>query len=625
MPQVSKARGELAGSPPIISPQLATLVPAPPVGKEWIHEIKFDGYRLGISIVAGKATIYTRNGHDWTRRLRTLAKELAAVHAENAWIDGELVYLNSSGTSDFSSLQDALSRGRDQDLIFYGFDLLWLNGRDMRRQGQAARKMALRPLIMSGDTPLYTHVRYSDEFKVEGKAFLQAACKLSLEGIVSKKREAPYRSDRNKNWLKSKCELREELVIGGYTESTTGVGIGALLLGHRGEKDLYYDGRVGTGFSQRVSVALRKQLEARLAPKCPFVKISRIARNDAKWVKPELVAEIRYGSRTADGHIRHATFLGLREDKPASQVTGDKAPPKLGEPIVAGVRISNPGRVIDPSTGTTKLQLAQYYDLVADRLLREIGDRPVSLVRCPEGISGGHFFQRHPAQGMEGKVSAVAESDAEGAQQLIWLKTKVELINVVQFGAIEIHPWGARAGNLDLADRIVFDLDPDENLPFAVVVEASQLVKKILEDLGLQTFVKTTGGKGLHVVVPINPGAPWPIVKQFSRAIAVDLAKRVPEAFTANMAKARRRNRIYLDYLRNDRSSTAIAAYAARARPGLSVAWPLKWGALTGDLDPKEYAVGSIDKKLLQPDPWKGMKEVKQRLSASALKTMGVK
>ena len=622
------ARRKVSEAPPAkIEPQLATLADAPPSGSDWIHEIKFDGYRLGVRVENGIVRIFTRSGLDWTKRFPTLALELKKIPANNAWLDGELVFLNQAGASDFSALQDALSRGQDGELLFYAFDLLWSDGEDLRMETQVERKSRLRPLIMRGDKPLLPHIRYSDEFKVEGRDFLQAACKLSLEGIVSKKKNAPYRSERTMNWIKSKCQQREELVIGGFTDSTTGVGIGALLMGHHesGRSELHYDGRVGTGFSQSFSIALRKQLDLLRAKECPFATISRPDRRGAHWVTPELVAEVRYGSRTADGHIRHASFLGLREDKPASQVTGDAVVPKNSEPVVAGVKISHPGRVIDPSTGITKLQLAKFYDLVADRLLREIGDRPVSLVRCPEGISGGHFFQRHLWQGLEGKVGSIEAEGDEGKERFIVLKNRKELINVVQFGAIELHPWGVKAKDLDAADRIVFDLDPDPTLPFAVIVEAAKVVRHTLENLGLESFVKTTGGKGLHVVVPLNPASPWSIVKPFARAIAVDLAQRVPEAFTANMAKARRRNRIYMDYLRNDRSSTAVAAYAARARPGLGVAWPLAWRQLMEKLDPQAFTVPSITPKMLEPDPWKDLASTKQRLSATALKKMDIR
>jgi bifunctional non-homologous end joining protein LigD len=571
--------------------------------------------------------VFTRNGLNWTKRFPTLVRELKALSADNAWIDGELVLLNTSGASDFSALQDALSQGKDGDLIFFAFDLPWLNGQDLRRDPLLDRKKRLRTLILRGDKPVFEHIRYSDEFEVEGKDFLQAACGLSLEGIISKKKTAPYKSDRTKSWIKSKCQLREEFVIGGFTDSAAGIGIGSLLLGHHegNTAELHHDGRVGTGFTQALSVSLRRRLEKLEIKERPFASIGRVDRRGARWVRPELVAEIRYGSRTADGHIRHASFLGLREDKPAAQVRGEKAVATAQDPVAAGVHISHPGRVIDPSTGTTKLQLAQYYDLVAERLLREIGDRPVSLVRCPEGISGGHFFQRHPAQGMEGKVSSINESESHDAERLICLTNKTELINAVQFGALEIHPWGANIANLDIADRIVFDLDPDENLPFEVVVEAAKLVRKTLEDLGLETFAKTTGGKGLHVVVPLNPGAPWDVVKGFSRAVAVSLSREVPEAFIATMSKLRRRNKIYLDYLRNDRSSTAIAAYAARARPGLAVAWPVAWSDVNGTLDPKEFAISTITPEMLKPDPWRELRSVKQRLTVAILKTMKVK
>lgn len=609
------------GIPELILPQLATPVETPPPGGDWIHEVKFDGYRLCVRVADGVARAFTRSGLNWTKRFPTLIKESGKLDVADAWIDGELVKLDGDGASDFSALQAAIADGKDADLVFYAFDLMWLNGVDLRRKTQVERKRLLKKLVLKGGKSRQPHIRYSDEFGVEGKAFLQAACRLALEGIVSKRKSALYRSDRNKNWLKSKCQLREEFVIGGYTDSTTGAGIGSLLLGHREGRDLVYDGRVGTGFSQRVSVALKKKLLALKRGKMPFVEMTRQEKRGARWVKPELVCEVRYGSRTADDRIRHATFLDLRVDKPAAAVIGEAG---RGDDTVAGVTISHPGRVIDPSTGTTKLQLAQFYQLVGDRILREIDNRPVSLVRCPEGISGGHFFQRHPPQGMAERVHSVPESPDPKAERLIWLSNLTELITAVQFGAIEIHPWGAQVSDLDKTDRLVFDLDPDEALPFSVVIEAAKVVRRSLEQLGLECFLKTTGGKGLHVVAPIKPAVGWSVAKPFARAIALDLAQRTPEAFTANMAKARRRNRIFIDYLRNDRTSTAIAAYAARARPGLGVAWPVSWDKATAKLDPADYTVGSITKGLLRPDPWKRMAQLRQTITKAALKKMKV-
>ncbi|HET6159663.1 MAG TPA: DNA ligase D [Dongiaceae bacterium] len=617
------ASGKPGKLPAIIEPELTSLVDAPPNGTNWVHEVKFDGYRMGARIENGKAKLITRSGLDWTRKFPTIAKALGKTRIKSAWFDGEVVVPDEDGLSSFSSLQRALSEGDDKQMVFYLFDLPHLNGRDLRDLPLIQRKQALRDILTA--TKANGVLAYSDHHEAEGSDFFKAACNMALEGVVSKRKDSPYRSGRGRDWVKSKCVDRDEFVIGGYTPSRAGRGIGSLLVGHYDGKRLAYDGRAGTGFGHKESVALEKTLRTRQVDECPFPDMERAHKVRALWVKPELVAEIGHRGRSSDGLLRQASYAGLRSDKPAKQVDRSdrlRTAAETGEPMVGGVKISHPTRVVDPTTGATKLDVAQYYARVAETLLLDMGDRPVAVVRNPDGITGQSFFQRHPQQTLAGRISTV--KDPEDKEQLLCVRNAHDVITLVQFGVIEIHPWQTHIDKLDKADRFILDLDPAPDVPFEAVILAAQLVRRRLEALALKSIVKTTGGKGLHVIVPLRPAASWPVAKGFARAIADGLARDEPRIFLAKASKAARKGRIYVDYLRNDRGSTAVGAYCVRARPGLPVAMPLDWRAVKEGLQPAEYNLETVTKVAL-PKEWRAAQTWRQGLDAKRLKAVGIK
>jgi bifunctional non-homologous end joining protein LigD len=615
--------GKRAKLPAIIEPELTSMVDAPPGGAGWIHEVKFDGYRMGARIENGRVKMITRSGLDWTRKFPAIAKALAKTRIKSAWLDGEVVVPDENGISSFSGLQRALSDGDDSGMIFYLFDLPYLNGENLRALPLIQRKHILR------DT-LFTKKRndalaYSEHHEADGEAFFKAATNMGLEGVVSKRKDSPYRSGRGRDWVKSKCIDRDEFVIGGYTPSRAGRGIGSLLVGHYEGKRLVYDGRAGTGFDAKEAVALEKKLRGRKVENCPFDAMERAYKTRALWVEPELVAEIEHRGRSSDNLLRQAAYAGLRGDKPAKQVDrSDRKRAAAGsdDAQIGDIKITHPDRVIDPTSGKTKLDLAKYYERVADTLLLDMADRPVSVVRNPDGITGQSFFQRHPQATLTGRISTV--KDPEDKEQLICVRNKKDLITLVQFGVIEIHPWQTHLDKLDTADRFILDLDPAPDVPFAAVTLAAKLVRKRLEGLGLKSIVKTTGGKGLHVIVPLRPAASWATAKAFSKAIADGLARDEPKIFLATASKAARKGRIYVDYLRNDRGSTAVGAYCARARPGLPVAMPLDWRDVTESLQPADYTIETVSKVAL-PKEWRDAQSWRQGLDAKRLKAVGMK
>jgi bifunctional non-homologous end joining protein LigD len=617
------ARGKPGRLPAIIEPELTTLVDAPPDGSSWVHEVKFDGYRMGARIENGAVKMITRSGLDWTRKFPGIAKALAKTGIKSAWLDGEIVVPDENGLSSFSSLQRALSEGDDEDMVFYVFDLPYLNGADLRALPLVQRKQILRDAMFA--KPRNGALAYSDHHDAEGSDFFKAACNMALEGVVSKRKDSSYRSGRGRDWVKSKCVDRDEFVIGGYTPSRAGRGIGSLLVGHYEGGKLVYDGRAGTGYTGEEALALEKSLRGRKAADCPFEDMERSYKARAVWVKPELVAEVGYRGRSSDGLLRQASYQGLRGDKPTKQVDrSDRArrAAETDEPTVGGVRITHPTRVIDPSIGATKLDVARYYAQVADTLLLDMADRPVAVMRNPDGITGQSFFQRHPQQALSGRISTV--KDPEDKEQLLCVRNARDLITLVQFGVIEIHPWQTHIDKLDKADRFILDLDPAPDVPFDAVVLAAQLVRKRLDALGLKSTVKTTGGKGLHVIVPLRPAASWPVAKGFAKAIADGLARDEPRIFLAKASKTARKGRIYVDYLRNDRGSTAVGAYCVRARQGLPVAMPLNWSEVKEGLAPADYNLQSVGKVSL-PREWRAAQGWRQGLDAKKLRAVGMK
>ncbi|MGK6318337.1 DNA ligase D [Sphingomonas sp. DT-204] len=584
-PGLRRGDGEL---PEFRSVQLATLVDTVPAGNGWLHEMKLDGYRALIAVGGGKAKVYTRTGLDWTDKFADIARAAAKLPVATALIDGEAVAF-TDGKPDFSTLQEALSEGR-QDLIFFAFDLLELDGEDLTRLPQVQRKERLRPLLDKAGEPL----RFSEHVVGSGEQLFEAMCKEGYEGVVSKRADAPYRGERTKAWLKTKCIRRQEFVIVGWTPSDKARrGFRALLLAVNGPEGLTYAGKVGTGFDGETMIDLRERLD-RLAADTPTVKAPRAATRGAHWVRPELVAEIAFSEFTAEDVVRHASFIGLREDKTPKDVVAEKPVPVPKAPELP-IRISNPGRVIEPSSRLTKGGLADYYAAVAPILLPWLADRPISLVRCPQGRAKKCFFQKHDAGSFGEHVHHVDVREKDGSvEPYLYVSDLEGLLTCVQMGTIEFHGWGSLVADIEKPDRMVFDLDPDEGLGFAAVKKAAEDLKQQLADIGLTSYPMLSGGKGVHVVVPLQPQAEWSAVRSFAERFARALGEAEPERFTANMAKAKRKGRIFLDYLRNQRGATAVLPYVVRARPGAPVAAPVSWTELRDVDSPAAFTVRDV-------------------------------
>ena len=598
--------------PDFVEPALAKLKPSPPKGDRWLHEIKFDGYRLQARIDHGQVRLLTRSGLDWTERFGdTVASALAALPLETALIDGEVVVQRDNGASDFSALQQDLSEGRSDRFLYYAFDLLHLDGQDLRKAPLIERKALLEKLIPGSQT-----VKYSEHFEESGDLVLDHACRLSLEGVISKAKTSAYVSGRKGDWIKSKCSMRQEFVIAGFTTSSTSQSaIGSLALGVYEGGKLRHIGRVGTGYTSRIAEDLHRKLEPLQQDKSPFAdKLTALARRDLHYVKPELVAEVEFRAWSADGNLRHASFRGLREDKPADEISREaSSEPKGSKPMEAlpqsTVTFTHPDRIYWPKEGVTKEGLAEYYAQVWSFMAPFVVDRPLSLLRCPEGIEGGQrFFQKHAWRGINKAIHKVADPKDKGGDPLLRITDFDGLMALVQSAVLEIHPWGTTTKNWERPDMITMDLDPGDEVGWMDVVEAARDLKRRFEDVGLAAFVKTSGGKGLHVVAPLEPKANWTKVKAFAKALAVDMGKQEPDKYLAVATKSKRSGRIFIDYLRNGRGSTAVAPYSTRARPGASVSVPLEWSELTEDMTPDYFTVANIGARLsaLDKDPWDG-------------------
>ncbi|MDP3418253.1 DNA ligase D [Falsiroseomonas sp.] len=596
--------------PRFVEPQLCRLVAAAPNGAGWLHELKIDGYRLQLRIAASKVTLRTRTGLDWTDRFPAIAQAAAAL--PDALIDGEGAALDAEGQPSFPTLQGYLSGTNTAPLVFFAFDLLHDGVRDLRAEPLEARKVALRKLLPTKAAVL----RYLEHFPAPGDAVLASACRLNMEGIVSKRRDAAYASGRCDAWTKAKCRGRDEFVIGGFTRGARG--LGALLVGAWRDGKLAYLGRVGTGFSAAISTKLVQRLVKLERRTKPFLG-TPAKTSDVVWVQPQLVAEVAYGGWTEEGLLRHASFQGLREDKPAKQVTPPPEPAPAPTPAPPPkprakppLGMSNPDRVLWPATdddpALTKADLAAYYARFADRILAHVAGRPLSLLRAPDGIAGGLFFQRHAMPGQSPLVGAV---QVEGqAKPYMRIDDAAGLAALAQVSAVELHPWGAMADAPAVPDRLVFDLDPDEGIPFARVLEGALELRERLKALGLAPFARVTGGKGLHVVVPLAPpkragGPGWPEAKDFARLVCALMERDEPRRYTTTLAKKARKGRIFLDYLRNDRLSTAIASWSPRARPGSPVACPIPWSAVKPGLNPAGWKIATLLQARKMPaDPW---------------------
>jgi len=637
-------RGPMPGS---LKPQLATLATAAPAGPEWLHEIKYDGYRLFARIEHGKVRLITRNGLDWTDKFPDLAHAFARLPVDTALIDGELVHLASDGTTNFSGLQDAIASGKTNSLSFFAFDLVYRDGWDLTGASLEDRKAALGEIIPPQAAGI---LRYSDHQMGQGPAVLRQASNLGLEGIVSKRRESPYRGGRGADWLKVKCRNREEVVVIGFTDPEgKREGFGALLAGYYDPSaTLRYAGRVGTGFSAERLADLRKQLDALVVKEPPVVLPKEAPRKGVHWVRPALVAEVEFAGWTADAILRHASFQGLREDKtprevvynpdiapaaeqPTTHMKPGSADPEIatrardGSTMFEGVRLTHPDRVLYPGDDLTKLDLARYYRAVGGWAVPHLVGRPLTLVRCPGGQGKPCFYQKHLGKGAPdaiGHIDIVEEGETVAYPVI---EDLAGLIGLVQMNVIEIHPSGATAEKRDTPDRITFDLDPDEGLAWPRVTEAAIEIREALSAIGLQSFVKTTGGKGLHVVVPLQPRLGWDEVKAFTKWVADRFVAQSPERFTANQAKRARRGRIYIDYLRNSRGATAIGTYSPRARPGAPVSTPLFWEEVEKGARPEGFTVVTVPQRLaaLDTDPWAEIGKLRQSIGAAVRRRMG--
>lgn len=588
---VRKARRSAGKLPAVSLPQLATLVDAVPAGNEWLHEIKFDGYRALIAVAGEKVRVSTRNGLDWTDKFGPLVRAIAALDLPPALIDGEIVAFGADGNPSFSALQEVLKRGHgaqrdDTPFQFFAFDLLALDGTDMKPLPHIERKERLEALLGRAEPP----IRISDHIIGAGEKLYQSLCAAGQEGIIAKRIDAPYRAGRTKNWVKVKCIRRQEFVVIGRVGSTArGRPFRSLLLAQYEGKTLIYKGKVGTGFDADMMVQLDQAMRPLATTKAP-ADVPRAEARGATWLEPVLVAEIAFAEFTAEGRVRHASFQGLRRDKKAAEVKPERPVP-TPEPRKV-VKISNRDRVIFPESGQTKGELADYYAAVAPLMLPFAAHRPVSLVRCPQGRAKKCFFQKHDSGAFGKAVHQVPIREKDGgAEDYIYIDDVEGLLACVQMGTIEFHGWGSRAGAVEKPDRMIFDLDPDEGMDFGRVKDAAQDIRARLSDLGLISFAMLSGGKGVHVVVPLTPGHDWNVQKDFASRFAQALSTAEPDRFVATMSKAKRKDRIFIDWLRNQRGSTAVLPYSARARPGAPVAIPIDWDELDGIADAHPYAI----------------------------------
>ncbi|MGI4839346.1 MAG: DNA ligase D [Janthinobacterium lividum] len=661
--------GKLEGArkaplPTSLKPQLATLVDSAPAGGDWRYEIKFDGYRVLARIEGDEVRLFTRNGHDWTAKMAHQAQALAELGLSSGWLDGEMVVANEHGVPDFQALQNAFESERSEQIVYYLFDAPYLNGMDLTEVPVEQRRAALKKLLKTHTSDT---LRFSDDFDEGAASLLDSACQMQMEGLIGKRVGSAYRSRRSQDWIKLKCKHRQEFVVVGYTEPKgSRSGFGALLLGLHDQDsgELRYAGKVGTGFSEATLRSILQRLE-------PLERRTKAVANpptgaDARgvhWLEPSLLAEVAYAEMTRDGVVRHSVFHGLRDDKPARDITAETP---AAEPVAAAsareasessertqrsghsplphksgsrkgksskgkadsshlVRITHPDRIIDASSGTTKQQLAEYYASVAPWLLPQLKDRPVALVRAPDGISGELFFQKNAGQLAIDELQHYDKADA--GQACMVINSPKALIGAIQMGTVELHTWNATSADFAHPDRFVLDLDPDPALPWKAMVEATQLTLTVLDELGLTSFLKTSGGKGIHIVVPLKPQADWDSVKDFSHAIVNHIAKLVPERFSAVSGPKNRVGKIFIDYLRNGLGATTACAYAARAREGLPVSVPIERDEVAQLKGASEWNIHNLHERLaeLRDDPWADFDKCRQRITATMRKRLGLK
>jgi DNA ligase D len=602
-------------------PQLPTLVDAPPSGPGWLHEIKHDGYRTMCRIENGEARLFTRNGHDWTDRYGGLAEAFAALPCKSALVDGEIAVQDEAGHTSFSALQDALAAEDSAKLVFFAFDLPYLDGHDLSSALLIERKSQLEALLTRAEGGL-DGIVYCDHVIGKGAAFLDQAIAMGLEGIVSKKVDAPYEPGRSTRWQKIKSVAADRFIVVGYTESDAAGGLAALLVAEETDDGLVYVGRVGTGFTPESAASLAKVLH-RAKRKTPAVEIPPGGRKSPRpsritWVTPRLRVNVAYRARTGAGMLRAAAFKDLADKAEPPRPNVEPVAPKttpaakarkryVSDADLAMVWITNPERRMFGQDGPTKLDLALYYARIGDWIMPHVINRPITLVRCPTGDTKDCFYQRHALSGMPENVRTIGlrEEGSKERADYLYIDDAKGLLGLAQFGVVEFHPWGCRVDKPERPDRLVLDIDPDEGLDWRAVTDAAHEIREVLHAAGLVGFVKTTGGKGLHVVVPIERRVPWTTFKGFAHGFVRALAEAAPGRYTINPKRGSRRGRIYLDYLRNTRAATAIGAYSLRARSGVPVALPISWDILD-TIDPEELTVTTVP-DLLTPnteDPW---------------------
>ena len=635
------AGAKSAKLPDFVPPQLATLVDSVPAGDQWLHEIKFDGYRILCRIENRRVSLLTREAQDWTRRFQFIADAARDLPVRQALLDGEIAALEPDGTTNFQLLQNSLNHGASANIVYFVFDLLYLDGQDLTSSPLLSRKELLEQLFGEenrGNSP-GASIHYSEHWVGQGEALFEKACQMGLEGTIAKRTDQPYRSGRSRDWLKIKSLKSQEFVIGGFSDPAgSRVGLGALLLSvYDDEKKLRYAGRVGTGFNDQTLRELRARLDKLIQSSPSFVKppVGREAKG-VHWVKPELVGEVAFTGWTRDGILRHPSFKGLREDKPSSQIQRERPVPapksasgrskktdEMKTDEIAGIKLTHPDRILYPDQGITKRDLAHYYEDIVDWIMPHIEGRPLTLVRCPAGHKKQCFYQRHTRESLDPAIHSLPIREKGSAVPYIYIDSLAGLTALVQMGVLELHTWGARQERIERPDRLIFDLDPDPAVSWQGLREAAQRLRSRLSDVGLGAFVKTTGGKGLHVVVPIAPKQSWDFAKEFSKAVAESTVREAPDRYIATMSKAKRKGKIFIDYLRNARTATAICAYSTRARSGAPVSVPLRWEELSEDVR-TEFTIRNVPQRLtrLRQDPWEEYEAARTAITRSMMKRM---
>ena len=649
VPDAGRLPGARAAKrPELVHPQLATPSTRPPKSGDWLYEVKLDGYRILAFIGKDGCRLLSRNGKDWSARFPSLRRALQHTGFKEAVLDGEVVYLRPDGTSDFQALQNALRKRNDaESLVYFAFDLPFFGGYDLTRTPLIERKSFLQQLLAANG--IAPGVHFSEHVRGMGNDFLRFACESRLEGILCKKADGPYRQKRSRDWLKIKCMNRQEFLVGGFTQpGGSRHGFGALLLGLYDESGrLHYSGRVGTGFTRESLNDLVKRLGDRVRGDPPFHDPPAGLGRTARWTEPELVVEVEFKDWTRDGLLRQPAFIGLREDKDPREIKREApaaadsktdrrgaAAPETGtaprggaKASFTGVRLTHPGRILYPEQEITKRELAAYYERISGWILPHVARRPLAIVRCPKGQGGHCFFQKHTAETLPGEIRSIKVKEKGEVGDYIMIDSVEGLIALVQVGSLELHPWGSRVDMLESPDRMIFDLDPAKGIPWKEIVEAAFRLHALLSDVGIRSFARTTGGKGLHVVVPLLRRTGWDEIGAVAAAAADRMVGRHPSRYVRTMTMSARKGKIFIDHFRNRRGATAVASYSTRALPGATVAAPVSWEELSDGVDPRAFTVRTVPERLerLKEDPWKEFFAVRQSFTQDAQKSLRVR